>query len=410
MRIIILGNAPWVPSGYGEQIGLLAPRLRALGHEVACAANHGLQGMVSLWNGIPVFPAVEANSSIGPYAEQFGADVVLCLHDAWVMKPDAWPDEMTVGMYAPVDHFPIPPLVVGVLQHEKVRPIAMSRDGEQWMRSFALDPMYAPHAVDTKVFKPQPEMRDAMRDGMGIPRDAFLIGMVGANQGWNPHICRKAFPQAIQAFAEFLADHDDAWLYMHTNPLSGGRGTPLEPLILAENAACPVDLMGRIRFPDERELLFGVERPHLAAQYAAFDVLLNPSMGEGFGVPIIEAQACGVPVITSDHSAMTELTHAGWLVEGEPWWDSLQTSFAFMPSIRSIREKLELAYEARDDQELRASAAEFALAYDADLVAVQYWEPIIEQLAGPREVPPLNGKRKQVRKREAAERRAEARA
>jgi glycosyltransferase involved in cell wall biosynthesis len=381
MRIIILGNAPWVPSGYGEQIGLLAPRLRALGHEVACAANHGLQGMVSLWNGIPVFPAVEANSSIGPYAEQFGADVVLCLHDAWVMKPDAWPDEMTVGMYAPVDHFPIPPLVVGVLQHEKVRPIAMSRDGEQWMRSFALDPMYAPHAVDTKVFKPQPEMRDAMRDGMGIPRDAFLIGMVGANQGWNPHICRKAFPQAIQAFAEFLADHDDAWLYMHTNPLSGGRGTPLEPLILAENAACPVDLMGRIRFPDERELLFGVERPHLAAQYAAFDVLLNPSMGEGFGVPIIEAQACGVPAIVTDFSAMKEVCGAGWKVGCRADWTG-QRSWQARPNVEEIVASLEECYglTAPRRKEIAKTAVSHARTYDADRVLTEHFLPALKEI------------------------------
>ena len=405
---MILGNAPWTMSGYGEQVALLAPRLQALGHEVAVAANYGLQGTIAPWNNVTVYPASSnwGNDAIGHYAEHFGAEVVLCLHDAWVMKPDAWPEDFRMAMWAPIDHYPIPPPVLSVLQHEKAQPIAMSRFGEEWMSRMKLDPLYAPHAVDTKVFRPQPEVRDAVRDGMGIPRDAFLIGMVGANRGWNPHVSRKAFPQALQAFAEFLPAHPDAWLYLHTEAIPGERGTPLEPLIKALDAACPADLIDRIRFPSERELLMGLPREAMAAQYAAFDVLLNPSMGEGFGVPIIEAQACGCPVICSDHSAMSELTQAGWLIKGDAWWDSLQTSFAFMPYIPSIVEALTGAYEQRDNAELRRGAAEFAQSYDADRVTLDYWVPIIEQLSGPREVPPLNGKeRKKQRKREAAERR-----
>lgn len=407
MRILILGNAPWTQSGYAEQIALLIPRLQALGHEVGISANYGIQGSMFPWHDVPVYPAAGNwnNDAIGHHAEHFGADLVLILHDAWVMKPDAWPDDMRAAIWAPVDHYPVPPPVLGVLQHEKVQPIAMSRFGEDWMSRMKLEPLYAPHAVDTRVFRPQPEIRDSVRDGMGIPRDAFLIGMVGANRGWSPHISRKAFPQAIQAFSEFLPSHDDAWLYMHTEAKPSERGTPLEPLIMALNAASP-GLLDRIRFPSDREMLMGLPRDFLAAQYSAFDVLLHPSLAEGFGVPILEAQACGVPVIASDHSAMSELTQAGWLVTGDPWWDSLQTSFAFMPSIGSIGTALRAAYDMRDDQGIRAVAREFALGYDIDVVATQYWEPILAQLAKPREVAPLNGKvRKKERKRAAAEKR-----
>jgi glycosyltransferase involved in cell wall biosynthesis len=241
-----------------------------------------------------------------------------------------------------------------------------------------------------------------VRDALGIPRDAFLIGVVAANKG-NPQVSRKSLPHIIEAFSRFSLRHDDAWLYMHTDSIPEGGGTNLEQLALITNglSAKPGHLLKRLRFPSQHEVVIGLPRPALAFQYAAFDVLLNPSMGEGFGVPIIEAQACGVPVITSDHSAMTEITHAGWLVEGDPWWDELQTSYAFMPHIDSIEYCLETAYLTHPDEGIWESAVEFAAQYDADHVVATYWAPIIEHLAAqgkPREVPPLNGNRAQRRR------------
>ena len=79
---------------------------------------------------------------------------------------------------------------------------------------------------------------------------------------------------------------------------------------------------------------------------------------------------------------MTELTGAGWLVNGDPCWDRAQQSWFISPHVRSIVDALEAAYQARDDLELRARAVEFAAGYDADLVADAYWRPALERLAG----------------------------
>jgi glycosyltransferase involved in cell wall biosynthesis len=45
----------------------------------------------------------------------------------------------------------------------------------------------------------------------------------------------------------------------------------------------------------------------LRALYSCADLMLFPSIQEGFGWPIIEAQACGCPVVTSDRAPMTEV-------------------------------------------------------------------------------------------------------
>jgi glycosyltransferase involved in cell wall biosynthesis len=127
----------------------------------------------------------------------------------------------------------------------------------------------------------------------------------------------------------------------------------------------------------------------VADLYQAFDVLLNPSMGEGFGIPILEAQASGVPVIASDHSSMSELTQAGWLVAGDPNYDWLQQSYWTWPFIDSIVAALEQAYDQRGNQDLRDGARMFASLYDADLITRDYWPPVLDRLGEPRTVAPL---------------------
>jgi hypothetical protein len=119
----------------------------------------------------------------------------------------------------------------------------------------------------------------------------------------------------------------------------------------------------------------------LAASYSACDVLLAPSHGEGFCVPLIEAQACGVPVIANDFSAQSELVGAGWVLLGQPEWDPAWHACLVNPLIDDVVEKLELAYERASDPELRQLAIRWAGQFDSDLVFDEFWRPFIDQLA-----------------------------
>lgn len=63
-------------------------------------------------------------------------------------------------------------------------------------------------------------------------------------------------------------------------------------------------------------VIAGIDLPNLDSEefpllYAAAEMLLYPSLYEGFGLPILEAQACGCPVITSNVSAMPEVAGDG---------------------------------------------------------------------------------------------------
>lgn len=377
MRILWLSNSPLAPSGYGGQAALFGPRIAQMGHDVAYCANFYLHSMN--YQGLPIFDCTgeSGNTKISTWWRYFDADLVICLHDSWVMRPEAWDDELRMAIWAPIDHHPIPPLVLNVLQNEKVRPIAMSRFGQNWMEKFSLDPLYAPHGVDTKVYYPRSSKADAVRalGGGKIPEDAFLVGMVAANRGWSVQAPRKSFPQALEAFSRFARKHPDAYLYLHTEQNPGNPGIDLKILCAA------LGISDRVIMPPKEAWDLGVMDEHfVAGVYNALDVLLNPSMSEGFGIPIVEAQACGVPVIVSDHSSMPELVGAGWVVDGDNWWDGAQESWAFIPFIHSIQDALEKSYAARGYEEVKAKAVEFALTYEADRVAEMYWKPTLEAL------------------------------
>jgi len=109
------------------------------------------------------------------------------------------------------------------------------------------------------------------------------------------------------------------------------------------------------------------------------DVLLAPSYGEGFGIPTVEAQACGTRVIGSNWGATPDLIgDDGWLVDGQPQWDAGQDSIWTVPSVPSIVEALEQAYTA--DRGPSQIAIDFAKQFDVDTVWDKYWLPVLKKL------------------------------
>jgi glycosyltransferase involved in cell wall biosynthesis len=105
---------------------------------------------------------------------------------------------------------------------------------------------------------------------------------------------RKNYRRLVQAFAPLVARHPDLSLV-----IAGGRGWKDED-ILAEPER--LGLGNRVRFPGF------VADDDLPALLSAAELFAYPSLYEGFGIPILEAMACGTPVIASDRSSLPEVT------------------------------------------------------------------------------------------------------
>ena len=388
MKLLIHSNAPWSPSGYGQQMALFAPRL-AEHTDLAISAFHGLANAPLNVAGLMIYPGSGAgwgNDVVQAHAERhFGSlrgGLVLSLVDVFVLDPAIW-RELNTAAWVPVDHDPAPPAVLGFFAATGAVPIAMTRFGQAQLQDFA--PLYVPHGVATDVYRPQP--RAEVRVPEGIPRDAFVVGIVAVNKGAPS---RKSLAEMVEAFAVFRARHDDAILYLHTELQGAHQGTHLPSLL--EELGVPEEA---VLVVDQSRYLFHPFTPEeMAATYASMDVLLNASMGEGFGLTVLEAQACGIPAIVTDFTAMSEVCGAGWKCGYERHWTD-QGSWQARPHVEELVESLEECYRLDETsrQELSARAREHALQYDADRVLAEHWLPALNDVAArlPGLAPPRRG-------------------
>ena len=184
-RLLIHSNAPYAPTGYGNQVGLFAPLLNET-YEVGISCFYGLEGNTLRWEGIPLLPGLGGefgNEYIVDHAKTFFDDdprggLVMTLMDVWVLQAEKMA-ELNACCWVPVDHEPAPPMVQDFFNKSGAIPLTMSRFGEEQLADYS--PIYVPHGIDTDTYKPGD--RDEMREHFGIDKDAFIVGMVAANKG-----------------------------------------------------------------------------------------------------------------------------------------------------------------------------------------------------------------------------------
>lgn len=379
-KLLWHSNAPHSPTGYGTQTALFTPKL-AEHYDIGVSAFYGVEGAPIRYGDIPVYPGIgqtHGDETIQDHARMhFQRDLrgglVFTLMDVWVLNPRVW-GTLNVANWVPIDHDPCPAPVADYLRIAASVPVAMSRFGERLLQDQELNPLYVPHGVDTEIFRPIP--KDQAREYVKLPKDVFICGMVAANKG-NPS--RKAFAENLQAFKDLHDRHDDAFLYLHTE-LQGRFGGVNLPELL-DNLG--ID-RARVVFADQyRVTHWPFSLQQLAHIYSSLDVLLAASCGEGFGIPCVEAQACGVPVILSDFSASAELCGAGWKVKGSRFYTPLG-AWQFHPDPDDIAEALRQAYMLPEGtrEQLRQQARAFALDYDVDRVLEDHMLPALEEARG----------------------------
>lgn len=339
MRILVASVAPWCSSGYGIMCKKLARSLKDDGHDVAILATYGLKGGLIWWGDIPVYPGTDhthASDVILAHVDEFKPDIVISILDVWPMENYGGRHFRWVP-WVPIDHSPVPPAVLEKLNWAW-KAVSMSLWGQAELEQAGIRSHYIPLGISPEM-QEDPEAGKAWRIDQAIPEDAFVFGMVGLNVYWPP---RKGYDRALEAFAEFHKSHPDSILYLHTTP--NAKAVPdFDLWKVIDFFAIPHEA---VRFSDTYPNWMGYSDTGMRAMYNSFDCLIQATQGEGFGLPVVEAQACGTPVIATDCTTMPELVmeEMGKLV---PWSDrylSLGYAWQYEISVPKLVEAMEEAY------------------------------------------------------------------
>lgn len=347
-RLLMVTEDSDLATGYSTYSLEVLKRLAASGKyevaELACYYDHDRRHPEVPWE---VYPNTPKDRSLKPkydsnHLNQFGLfsfnevclrfrpDVVFAIRDAWM-------DEF-IARSPFRRHFRLAlmPAVDSVPQHEVWISSYMEADAVLGYTDWGADVLRgaggglinvagtASPGVDLDVFRPMDKA--AVRGSFGMDGDMIVVGAVMRNQP------RKLFPNLIDAFGRFIAAaptevSNRSYLYLHTSYPDGGWDIPA--LIKRSRVSHKILLTYVCRkcaaafpslFQDVRNFCIrcggpailpnvkaSVDRETLARIFNTFDVKVQYANCEGFGLPMIEAAACGVPVMAVDYSAMSDV-------------------------------------------------------------------------------------------------------
>lgn len=337
-RHIINGLTGWNPKFHIASIGWHTPKLPSTNLDVSsdiavigCNNKADTYGIETLRNVLPIYQP----------------NILITLGDPWMVE--MIPQLKSAGFqwihYLPVDGIDMPKRWISLLEHiDKV--VVFSKFGFNVVQSSCPSILHkvdiVEHGVDTNLFRRR-SIEDA-RKHLGINQDDFVVLWMGRN------IQRKRIDIALESFSRFISasvtcsECGAIYFDKHNeyNAVSSGQpcfqcGSLKFNTTPAKNNAklflftTSVDvgydipdlvnkfgLTGKVMVVKNNTALTGYSFEDVAHSFNASNVFLNTSTSEGWGLPIHEAMASGIPVVVPNFSG-----YMGSLIE------HMETGFAY---------------------------------------------------------------------------------
>jgi D-inositol-3-phosphate glycosyltransferase len=318
MRVLWISDAG-VPSGFGTVTHQIGERLvRDFGHDIhVLAVNY--QG--DYWpTNLKLYPASQKVpqdvQGFSRYIEMMAAvvpDAVVFVNDPHVVMSglldNKFDDQRVLWSGVKLDDINYRPPILAYMPIDgydsprswdiltsRVRRIAMTKFGQATMPE-------APvvwHGVDQSIYKPM-DKKEAKRI-IGYDQDRFLVLRVDKNS------IRKDYPATWKAMRPLLRKYKDIDVHFHCLPRVYD-GYDLRSVMFNDE-----DIRDRVNFSPNLGGYSGWTEEQLAVLYSAADLFVSTSWGEGFGLTLLNAMACGTPVVAQDCSAITEVVGPGGIL------------------------------------------------------------------------------------------------
>ena len=318
--LIACQAAPTSTAAYGRVGREIAIHLASLqpGFEVALLGTHGQPSLTHTLRDTVDDQTVEVISHPYPWAyfdglatnriaKDLGADTILYIGDGWAHAQtilEAIENGMPWYLHCPIDHSPLCPAERALVQRVEGWAVPTTWGTQAVNDARKEIGYYVPHGVSKELFQ---SIRGETREEQRLHAVITL--------GWDAEITRylsvannvgdrKHLPNLIRAWKD--ADLNQSELVLWSYPTRDAINPEAQDLLGAAKSLG----ITNIRFPDPYRLATGYPDDQLGLVYAASDVLLCVTKTEGFGIPIAEAQAIGIPAIVTDYPPFLEVAGA----------------------------------------------------------------------------------------------------
>jgi len=331
--ILFASDSPYYPTGFAIQCGTIANTVskffnwdthylgwQTRGNPPISGFNYKVHGV----RGNAMF----GKDSYQDVFHEIAPDVLFTQGDAHMVDVLARQPRPFWMLYYPLDGDPINSMIESVLMAVDV-PIAMSKYGQKLTKEqLKIDAEYVPHGINTSIFSPINKLaaRQAFFGEYGMkfktdPKDMFIIGCVARLNK------RKHHMRLLEAFRMFMnagskeekkLKKETCYLYLHLDakdPLYIGDANhdyffleQIECRGIGENVIItPASNQSRKKY----NFLEGIPPQDLSLLYNCFDVHALSTGGEGFGIPIVEGMACGLPTVATNYTTTEEFLLLG---------------------------------------------------------------------------------------------------
>jgi len=393
MKIMIYSNSTYGGWGYGIISKYIAKGLKDNGFNVI---NLGLQtigkaikdefGNINL----PLFFDAWGSDALDHYLRSYQIDCLLTIIDIWLPHLEFIPKvvrnlNLSWVCHVTINSSPLSPYLKNKLDFADII-VAPSRFNYNVLLNAGLGykSVYIPHGINLNIFRKDNEIRSEVRKRLGY-EDKFVYLCVARNKGF-----QKNFPALFIAYKLILENYPE----LKKNTILHVHAYPYEPdginLVILRNMLGLNDnikfsfvrpVNGDIEICSENDIRamphqpnWGLSEEKMVELYNMADCFVIATKGESFCLPILEAMACGLPVIMPDNTVANELVKENntGLVAGIRGTETTPLiSDVYLVDEFSLANQMFRIYE---DEKLRNELSENALKF----VRYYSWDKIIK--------------------------------